>query len=263
MSATGFALGISASFAANFLSALSGGGSGLFLLPALLLLGLPFQTALATHKIATVGLGVGASIRHGRERLVSARLCLYLLLVGGPGAIIGALVAASIPEAVAQGVLGLLILLLAMMSKRLAKPGMTNAMDASEQKRRGHWIVGSLGVFGIGLLNGSLSSGTGLLLTFWLVSWFGKPLTQALSYTMIVCSLAYNLLGAIVLGLRVPVQWSFALALILGAIAGGYTGSSLSLAKGSAFIQRAFGISCAVIGASLLYGSIQTWQRIV
>ena len=52
------------SLIANLLSALAGGGAGLLQLPALLMLGLPFPTALATHKIASVALGAGASIRH-------------------------------------------------------------------------------------------------------------------------------------------------------------------------------------------------------
>ena len=37
---------------ANAMSAFAGGGAGLVQLPALILLGLPFATALATHKLA-------------------------------------------------------------------------------------------------------------------------------------------------------------------------------------------------------------------
>ena len=48
----------------NFLSALAGGGAGLLQLPALILLGLPFQVALATHKVASVALGFGAATRY-------------------------------------------------------------------------------------------------------------------------------------------------------------------------------------------------------
>ena len=52
------------SFLSNFISALSGGGAGLIQLPALLLFGLPFSKALATHKVASVALGFGASFPH-------------------------------------------------------------------------------------------------------------------------------------------------------------------------------------------------------
>lgn len=248
-----FAFGALASFVANFLSALAGGGSGLFLLPALLFLGMPFQTALASHKIATVGLGVGGSIRHGREGLVSKKLCLILLLASSPGVIVGALTATSIPEEVARLALGILILGLALLSGKLTP---SESTPMSKRSKHVFWLVGCFGVFIIGLLNGALSSGTGLLFTYWMAVWFRRPLTEALSYTMIVCSFANNLLGAVVLGLQVSVQWGFVAALILGALIGGYAGSSLSLAKGSNFIRRVFRISCAVIGSSLIYSML-------
>ena len=52
------------SFISNTFSAISGGGAGLIQLPALLVFGIPYYQALATHKIATVALGLGGSIRN-------------------------------------------------------------------------------------------------------------------------------------------------------------------------------------------------------
>ena len=54
------------SLLANGLSAMAGGGAGLLQLPVLLFLGLSFSSALATHKIASVALGIGATLRHLR-----------------------------------------------------------------------------------------------------------------------------------------------------------------------------------------------------
>ena len=52
------------SFLSNLFSAFSGGGAGIIQLPAILLLyEISFPVALATHKISTVLLGVGASIK--------------------------------------------------------------------------------------------------------------------------------------------------------------------------------------------------------
>ena len=55
------------SLVANVFSAFAGGGAGLLQFPALIFLGLPFGVALATHKVASVALGVGATLRHLRE----------------------------------------------------------------------------------------------------------------------------------------------------------------------------------------------------
>ena len=51
------------SFISNTFSAISGGGAGLIQLPALILSGIPYYQALATHKIATVALGLGGFIK--------------------------------------------------------------------------------------------------------------------------------------------------------------------------------------------------------
>ena len=52
------------SFFSNTFSAISGGGAGLLQLPALILSGVPYYQALASHKFATVALGLGASLRN-------------------------------------------------------------------------------------------------------------------------------------------------------------------------------------------------------
>ena len=52
------------SFFSNTFSAISGGGAGLLQLPALILSGVPYYQALASHKLATVALGIGGSLRN-------------------------------------------------------------------------------------------------------------------------------------------------------------------------------------------------------
>ena len=64
------------SLVANLFSAFSGGAAGLIQLPALIFLGLPFAVALATHKVASVALGIGATIRHLREESLECRLVM-------------------------------------------------------------------------------------------------------------------------------------------------------------------------------------------
>jgi uncharacterized membrane protein YfcA len=54
-----------ASLVANLLSALAGGGAGLVQLPVLIVLGLSFPLALATRKLASVALGIGATLLLG------------------------------------------------------------------------------------------------------------------------------------------------------------------------------------------------------
>lgn len=244
-----YLIGFVASVVANSLSALAGGGSGLFLLPALLVLGIPFPIALASHKIATVGLGVGASLRHRKNAVFNYRFVVFLCATGIPAVCIGALNAPYIPENIARLGLGVLITSLAIINLILKEK---KYVTKESEKGLTFWLIGGLGLFLIGFLNGSLTSGTGLLFTLWLVHWFGKPFMQALSYTMLTCSLIYNATGALILGITVTVNWWFILTLICGAIIGGFLGTSLSIKNGEKFVKNAFTVSCFVIGGFLL-----------
>ena len=93
---------------ANALSALAGGGAGLVQLPALILLGLPFAMALATHKVASVALGLGAAGRHWRASSLDPARSALILAAGLPGVWLGASAVLALPDRIATTALGLL-----------------------------------------------------------------------------------------------------------------------------------------------------------
>lgn len=234
---------------ANTLSALAGGGAGLLQLPALLFLGLAFPTALATHKIATVALGVGATIRHLREGRLRWRFAVFVLAWGLPGVLLGTQLILSIPDRVAELALGLLTLSLGIYSWRRPQLGQASArLHRDPAGLR----AGGLGIFLIGLLNGSLTSGTGLFVTLWLVRWFGLDYTRAVSYTLVLVGLFWNGLGAFALAWQAPVQWAWLPALLAGSLLGGYAGAHWALLKGNRLVKRAFELLTVVVGLKLL-----------
>ena len=161
------------SLVANIFSAFAGGGAGLIQLPALIFLCLPFAVALATHKVASVALGVGATIRHAREDALERRFALFILAAGLPGVVLGASLILQVPDRVAQVALGILTAGLGLYSWLKQGLGLNHA--PSHRDTRG-FIIGGGVLFVIGVLNGSLTSGTGLFVTLWLVRWFGPRL---------------------------------------------------------------------------------------
>ena len=68
------------SFFSNTFSAISGGGAGLLQLPALILFGVPYYQALASHKLATVALGIGGSLRNYKSLRNDVRVAWLILI---------------------------------------------------------------------------------------------------------------------------------------------------------------------------------------
>lgn len=238
------------SLLANLLSALAGGGAGLLQLPALLHLGLPFAIALATHKIASVALGVGATLRHWQTGQLNLKFSAFILLAGLPGVWLGTQIIVSIPELWAKLALGILTLALGLYS--IFKPNLGLNPQRIHRDTMG-LSIGATVLFVIGILNGSLTSGTGLFVTLWLVRWFGLDFTRAVSYTLILVGLFWNGLGAIFLAQQSPVAWTWLPALIVGSLLGGYLGAHWALLQGNKLVKRSFEVLTIVVGLSLIF----------
>lgn len=238
-----------AALLANFLSALAGGGAGLVQLPVLILLGLPFPIALATHKIASVALGVGATLRHAREKRLDTRFASFILLCGVPGVVIGAQIVLSIPPRICTLLLGVLTIGLGLYSLSNTKLGQANAQ---RHRHLAGFVIGGFVLFSIGLLNGSLTSGTGLFVTLWLVHWFGLDYGRAVAYTLILVGLFWNGAGALTLGLQGQIEWTWLPALLTGSVLGGYFGAHTAITKGNTLVKRTFEVLSITMGLSLL-----------
>ncbi|WP_188150159.1 sulfite exporter TauE/SafE family protein [Teredinibacter waterburyi] len=240
---------LSVALFANALSAMAGGGAGLLQLPALIFLGLPFSIALATHKIATVALGAGATLKHSRERHLQLNFALLMLGCGLPGVILGARVILDIPEYTAKISLGILTIGLGIYS--YLKKQLGQNYRPQQRNIRGY-IGGGLGLFLLGFFNGSLTSGTGLFVTMWLIAWFGFDYKRATAYTMILVGLFWNGTGALTLAMLAEVQWDWLPMLLLGSIVGGYWGAHIAVKYGNPFIKRVFEAITVLVGLSLI-----------
>ncbi len=234
---------------ANLLSAVSGGGAGLVQLPALIFLGLPFGVALATHKVASVALGLGATLRHLKENTLERRFTGFILITGLPGVTIGASFILQVPERGAEIALGLLTMGLGLYS--VLSPGLGQTYAPSHRTRHGY-LAGGAGLFLIGILNGSLTSGTGLFATFWLVRWFGLDYKRAVAYTLVLVGVFWNGTGALVLGMLGEIRWSWLPALLAGSLIGGYLGAGLAIRHGNRWIKRIYEAVTLLVGLSLI-----------
>jgi uncharacterized membrane protein YfcA len=239
------------SLVANIFSAFAGGGAGLIQFPALIFLGLPFALALATHKVASVALGVGATLRNMREGALNKQLTFAMLLGGLPGVITGASVILFVPDRSAEIALGILTTGLGLYSAFKPALGLEPRNVAFNAK---NLAIGGGVLFVIGALNGSLTSGTGLFVTMWLVRWFGLDYKRAVAHTLVLVGLFWNATGAVTLGLLTQIQWSWLPALLLGSLLGGYIGAHLAIVKGNRWIKRIYEIITILVGTKLIIG---------
>ena len=237
------------SFISNTFSAISGGGAGLIQLPALLLSGIPYYQALATHKVATVALGLGGSIRNFKSLKKDIYVLWQIIFFGTPGVILGSSIVKFLSEQYLYTILGIFSIFLALYSSLKPTLGMNSTDNNINNKLKLNFIIP---IFLIGILNGSVSSGTGLLVTMLLIKIFKMDFLRAISLTFFTVGIFWNAIGAFLLSRIGSIPTNLLLILILGSFAGGYFGAHLSNLKGNKLIKKTFTIVCLLVGISLL-----------
>jgi len=243
------------SFFSNTFSAISGGGAGLLQLPALILSGVPYYQSLASHKLATVALGIGGSIRNYKSLGNDIRIAWQILIFGLPGVIIGSSIVEFISEKYLYLILGIISILLAFYS--FFKPDL-GLSSGNKKLYLVDKIRFSIFIFLIGILNGSISSGTGLLVTILLIKTFELDFLRAISMTFFTVGIFWNFIGAVSL---IRIGWvpsNILIALIIGSFTGGYFGAHLSKLNGNILIKKTFTAVCILVGISLLIKSIKS-----
>ena len=242
------------SFFSNTFSAISGGGAGLFQLPALILSGIPYYQALASHKFATVALGIGGSLRNFKSLGNDISVAWQILFFGLPGVILGASIVEYISEKYLYLILGIISILLAFYS--FLKPDL-GLSSGNKELKFVHKIRFFIFIFLIGILNGSISSGTGLLVTILLIKTFGMDFLRAISMTFFTVGIFWNFFGAVFLARIGSVPLNMLIVLIIGSFTGGYFGAHLSKLNGNVLIKKTFITVSILVGISLLIKSIK------
>ena len=241
------------SFFSNTFSAISGGGAGLIQLPALILFGIPYYQALATHKFATVALGIGGSIRNYKSLKKDFYILWQILIYGIPGVIFGSFIIEIISEKYLYLLLGTFSVLLALYSIHKSDFGLLSVNKELNVLEKFRF---AMLIFLIGIMNGSISSGSGLLVTILLIKTYGIDFLRAVSLTFFTVGIFWNAVGAISLTRIGSIPSNLLIVLILGSFVGGFFGAHLSNLKGNKLIKNTFTIVCLSVGISLLIKSI-------
>ena len=241
------------SFFSNTFSAISGGGAGLIQLPALILSGIPYYQALASHKLATVALGLGGSLRNYKSLKNDINVAWQILIFGLPGVIFGSSIVEFISERYLYLFLGIISILLALNSFLKSDLGLSSGNNEFNLIDKIRFLIF---IFIIGVLNGSISSGTGLLVTILLIKTYRMDFLRAISLTFFTVGIFWNFIGAIFLSNIGKISSNILLLLIIGSFTGGFFGAHLSKIKGNILIKKTFTLVSLLVGITLTLKSL-------
>jgi len=220
--------------AAGWINTLAGGGS-MLTVPALMFFGLPADVANGTSRVAIVAqcaMGVRGYARAGKlEGLRFGR-------VVGPtlaGSAAGAYLATWLPNAVFRPVL--LGTMLVMAVTLIAKPSVLVPDEGTEPRDPTQHPLAWLSLLLAGFYGGFLQAGVGLILLAVLGGMLRYDLVRGNALKLAIV-LAFSVVSVAVFVWRDRVQWSPALALVVGNSVGAQLGVRFAVTRGQGAIRK-------------------------
>lgn len=238
-----------ASFFACFLATIAGGGAGLILLPILLLTGLPFPTALASHKLAVGFIGVGSGYRFIKEGLVDWKVFWWTALCGLPFVVSGAFFAGFLTAEGIKPILGIIIICMVLFSLFKNKSHLAHSPILLTKD---NILKATVILIPIAFYSGWISAGAGIFTTYLYLLYFKYDQLHATAMTMSANGIFWNMSGAVAHIFLGHVMWPLAPGLIIGALFGSYLGASLGIKKGSGFLRKVFLAISGITGMVLI-----------
>lgn len=226
-----------ASFVAGFIDAVAG-GSGLVLVPACLLAGMPPQLALGQAKfVATTGILV-AIRNYAKNRKIVWKLVPLGIVLGLLGAYVGARAILHIDEKLVAKIIIFILpimLIFALFKAKLMEQKTTNRTTSYFTNKHYIFIIALIS-FIIGFYDGFLGPGTGSLFIIALYLFMHIDLIRA-SATAKIFNFASNIGAFIVFAIAGKMLFKLGIPMIISSVAGNYVGSKLAITKGDKIVK--------------------------
>jgi uncharacterized membrane protein YfcA len=229
-----------AAFIAGIVNSMAGGGT-LLTFPALLSAGLPAVTANATSTVALVPGSLSAFWGYRSEVQGEGRLLLAMAVPSLMGGTLGALAADRVGDAVFAELAPLLVLgatFLFMAQEPLRRWSYAGSGLSREGGRELHklGVIGSFQLL-VALYGGFFGAGIGILMLAAL-GLLGLRDIHRMNGLKNIAAVCINGLAALTFAACGRVNWPIASFMIVGGIAGGYTGAGLARRIGQQMVRR-------------------------
>jgi uncharacterized membrane protein YfcA len=234
---------------AGFINTLAGGGSNLTL-PALMMMGLPADIANGTNRVAIFLQCLTAAFgfkRHNKLDNTDARAVVWPVIIG---ALMGALLAATFPNAYLKPVLlGTMLTMTTIMllaPSIIAPPLGTKAYSVKDKP------LSNVFLFLSGIYGGFVQAGVGFLLIACIAGTLRYDLVRTNALKM-VCNATLTFVALVVFVIYGQVQWLPGLVLAIGTMLGAHFSVKIAIKASQAALKWfVFVMTLAVCAAAML-----------
>lgn len=231
---------------AGFIDSIAGGG-GLLTVPALLAVGLPPASALATNKLQSTGGSFSASLYFIRERMVDLKQQKFAITCAFIGSALGTLSVMHIQADFLKLLLPILTISVGLYF--LLSP----TIGENDRKSRLTIIQFSLlPALAIGFYDGFFGPGAGSFYALAYITLAGFNLTKATAHTKVL-NFTSNLAGLIFFIVGGEVVWSIGLVMLVGQFIGARLGAKMVIAKGRKLIRPMLITVSTIMSIKLIY----------
>ena len=230
---------------AGFLNVNAGGGSTLTL-PALIFLGLDSALANGTNRIAIFIQNISAVYSFKKEKYQQFDVSLKLSALTLPGAVVGALLAVNLSDAVFQKILG--IVMIGIILSMIIPQKKINFSDHNNVKIP---FSAYIAMFGIGFYGGFIQVGVGFILMAALQRLMKLNLVYVNMHKVFIV-LIYTIPALLIFIITNNVNWTFGIALAAGNATGAWWAAKFAVKKGEKLIKIILVVTVFVMSLKLL-----------
>ena len=231
---------------AGFIDSIAGGG-GLLTVPALLAVGLPPASALATNKLQSCGGSFSASFYFIRQRMVDLKQQKWAIACAFIGSALGTLSVMHIQADFLKLLLPILTISVGLYF--LLSPTIG---DSDRNSRLSFLQFALIPALIIGFYDGFFGPGAGSFYALAYITLAGFNLTKATAHTKVL-NFTSNLAGLIFFIAGGEVVWSIGLVMLVGQFIGARLGAKMVIAKGRKLIRPMLITVSTIMSVKLIY----------
>ena len=245
-------LKLSITFLVGFVGGLIGiliGGCSLFTIPALIFLGLPPQSAIATNRVGIAGLMLTGGLAYHKKQLIDYKTGCIIAGTAVAGAVLGAQLVVKIDAVLLKRIIGILTVFLISTLIFFPKHGVA----ANEKTiRKKHYIIGAIVNFFLGIYGGFYGANVATFMIYTQILLFGKTFIES-SATGTIAMFSFSVAASGIFMSHHIVHYGYATVLFVGMACGSYISAHNAEKIGNVWIRRLLIAMSGAAGIKLLF----------